>query len=113
MQKLFYQLYGPFFNIAVLEIQPDGVAVVIEEFTESDGRIRIRAEIYCEKESHKAILIGKGGEMLKKIGSFAREDMEKFFDSPVYLDLWVKVKENWRESDFLLNDFGFKKEDGD
>lgn len=92
---------------------PHGVAVVIEEFTESDGRIRIRAEIYCEKESHKAILIGKGGEMLKKIGSFAREDMEKFFDSPVYLDLWVKVKENWRESDFLLNDFGFKKEDGD
>lgn len=92
---------------------PHGTAVVIEEFTETGGRIRIRAEIYCERESHKRILIGKNGEMLKKIGSYAREDMEKFFGSPVYLDLWVKVKENWRENDFLLGDFGYKKEDGD
>ncbi len=92
---------------------PHGTAVVIEEFTEGGGKIRIRAEIYCDRESHKRILIGKGGEMLKKIGSYAREDMERFFDSPVYLDLWVKVKENWRESDFLLDNFGFKKEGGD
>lgn len=91
---------------------PHGTAVVVEEFAESGGRLRIRAEIYCERESHKRILIGKGGEMLKKIGTYAREDMEKFFDCPVYLDLWVKVKENWRENDFLLNDFGFKKENG-
>ncbi len=90
---------------------PHGTAVTIEEFKD-DGRIlRIRAEIYCERESHKRIIIGKGGEMLKKISTYAREDMEKFFGTKVFLDVWVKVKENWRESDYLINDFGFKKSD--
>lgn len=90
---------------------PHGTAVVIEAFEEHPDLIKIRAEIYCEREAHKQIIIGKGGEMLKKIGSYAREDMEKFFGIKVFLDLWVKVKENWRESDFRIRDFGFKKDD--
>jgi len=90
---------------------PHGTAVVIEEFTEDDRMIRIRAEIYCEKQSHKGIIVGKNGETLKKIGSYAREDMETFFDTKVYLNLWVKVKEKWRDDTFSLNNFGFKPED--
>lgn len=90
---------------------PHGTAVSIEEFKEEGNLLRIRAEIYCERESHKRIIIGKNGEMLKKISSYAREDMEKFFGTKVFLDVWVKVKENWRESDFLINDLGFKKKD--
>ena len=86
---------------------PHGSAVVIEEFKEDDDLISIRAEIFCEKESHKGIIVGKGGEMLKRIGTYAREDMEEFFGMKVYLNLWVKVKENWRDSDFNLNNFGF------
>ncbi len=86
---------------------PHGSAVVIEEFKEDDDLLSIRAEIYCEKESHKGIIVGKGGEMLKRIGSYAREDLEEFFGMKVYLNLWVKVKENWRDSDFNLNNFGF------
>ena len=86
---------------------PHGSAVVIEEFKESDELISIRAEIFCEKDSHKGIIVGKGGEMLKRIGTYAREDLEKFFGVKVYLNLWVKVKENWRDSDFNLNNFGF------
>ncbi len=89
---------------------PHGTAVVIEEFTE-DTMIRIRAEIYCEKQSHKGIIVGKNGETLKKIGSYAREDMEAFFGEKVYLNLWVKVKEKWRDDAFSLNNFGFKPED--
>ncbi len=89
---------------------PHGTAVVIEEFTE-DTMIRIRAEIYCEKQSHKGIIVGKNGETLKKIGSYAREDMEAFFGEKVYLNLWVKVKEKWRDDTFSLNNFGFKPED--
>lgn len=90
---------------------PHGTAVVIEEFTEDDRMIRIRAEIYCEKQSHKGIIVGKNGETLKKIGSYAREDMEAFFGEKVYLNLWVKVKEKWRDDTFSLNNFGFKPED--
>ena len=86
---------------------PHGTAVVIEEFKDEESIIRIRAEIFCEKESHKGIILGKGGSMLKKIGTFAREDMESFFGVKVYLNLWVKVKENWRDNDFNLNNFGF------
>ncbi len=89
---------------------PHGCAVVIEEFTEQRGVLRIRAEIFCERESHKRIIIGKKGEMLKKIGSYAREDLEKFFGVQVFLDLWVKVKENWRESEINIANFGFKSE---
>ena len=92
---------------------PHGTAVVIEEFKEKKDLISIRAEIFCEREAHKRILIGKNGEMLKKIGSYAREDLEKFFGIQVYLNLWVKVKENWRDSDFLVANFGYDKKDLD
>ena len=86
---------------------PHGSAVVIEEFKDEDTLISIRAEIYCEKESHKGIIVGKGGEMLKRIGTYAREDLEAFFGTKVFLNLWVKVKENWRDNEFNLNNFGF------
>lgn len=88
---------------------PHGVAVVIEEYREEDGLVRIRAEIYCEKASHKGILVGKNGETLKRIGSYARDDLEKLLDCKVYLNLWVKVKENWRDSDFLVRNFGYSE----
>ena len=90
---------------------PHGTAVVIEEFADSGKLLKIRAEIFCEKATHKGIIIGKNGATLKLIGSRAREDMEKFFDTKVFLDLWVKVKENWRNSDVLLNNFGFNNND--
>ncbi len=92
---------------------PHGTAVVIEGFKDIRGHLLdIRAEIYCEKESHKRIIIGKNGSMLKKIGSYAREDMENFFGVKVNINLWVKVKENWRDSDVLISNFGFNnKED--
>ena len=88
---------------------PHGTAVVIEEFKEKKDLISIRAEIFCEREAHKRILIGKNGEMLKKIGSYAREDLEKFFGIQVYLNLWVKVKENWRDSNAQLRNFGYEE----
>ena len=90
---------------------PHGTAVVIEDFEEDERIIKIRAEIYCEKQSHKGIIVGKGGETLKKIATFAREDMEAFFGMKVYLNLWVKVKEKWRDDALSLNNFGFKPED--
>ncbi len=86
---------------------PHGAAVVIEEFKETDKLISIRAEIFCERESHKGIIVGKGGQTLKRIGSQAREDLESFFGMKVYLNLWVKVKEKWRDSDFNLHNFGY------
>lgn len=89
---------------------PHGIAVVIEEFDEQPNIINIRAELYCEKEAHKKIIIGKNGETLKKVGSFAREDLEAFFDKKIYLDLWVKVKENWRDSLMNLNRLGFRED---
>ena len=89
---------------------PHGVAVSVESFTEKKGLLSVRAEIYCERESHKRIIIGKNGAMLKKIGSYAREDAEALFDTKVFLDLWVKVKENWRDRPSFLSDFGFKDE---
>ena len=90
---------------------PHGVAVVIEEWKETPKLLSIRAEIFCEKASHKPIIIGKGGATLKKVGEMAREDLEAFFGMKVYLDLWVKVKENWRESDFAVSNLGFKREE--
>ena len=90
---------------------PHGTAVVIEDFKEDGKLLRIRAEIFCERESHKRIIIGNHGEMIKKISTFAREDMEAFFGTKVFLDLWVKVKENWRDSDFIINSFGFRPDD--
>lgn len=90
---------------------PHGTAVTVEDFKESDKRLDIRAEIYCEKAGHKRIIIGKGGSMLKKIGSYAREDLEAFFGVHVNLDLWVKVKENWRDNDSLIASFGLSNKD--
>ena len=89
---------------------PHGTAVVIEEFKETNSMIRIRAEIFCEKASHKGIIIGKNGASLKRIGTYAREDMERFFGVPVFIDLWVKVKENWRDSVAAAKNFGFREE---
>ena len=90
---------------------PHGTAVTIEEWREEGRLISIRAEIYCEKASHKGIIIGKGGSLIKKIGSYARQDIEKMLDSKVFLDLYVRVKENWRDSGFNISDFGFKDEE--
>lgn len=90
---------------------PHGTAVVIEEFKDEKTLLSVRAEIFCEKQSHKGIIIGKRGETLKKIGSYAREDLEAFFGIKVYLDLWVKVKENWRDSLFNLANFGYNEKD--
>ena len=87
---------------------PHGTAVEITRFSERDsGVIDIDATIYCEKASHKGIIIGKQGAMLKKISSQARTDCERFMGTKVYLTTWVKVKENWRDSDFLVRNFGY------
>lgn len=97
--------------LRVLEDEiPHGTAVVIEDFSENSKMIKIRAEIFCERQSHKGIIIGKNGATLKQIGSYAREDMERFFDSKVFLDLWVKVKENWRDSTSTISNFGYHNE---
>lgn len=89
---------------------PHGVAVVIEEYKDEGNIIKVRAEIFCEKEAHKSILIGKNGAMLKKIGTYAREDAEKMLGTHLHLDLWVKEKENWRDRRTLLADFGYNNE---
>ena len=89
---------------------PHGTAVEITKFSERDNEIiDIDATIYCEKASHKGIIIGKNGEMLKKISSMARQDCERFMGTKVYLTTWVKVKENWRDSDFLVRNFGYRE----
>ena len=89
---------------------PHGTAVEITKFSERDsGIIDIDATIYCEKASHKGIIIGKQGAMLKKISTMARNDCEKFMGTKVYLTTWVKVKENWRDSDFLVRNFGYSE----
>ena len=89
---------------------PHGTAVEITKFSERDsGIIDIDATIYCEKASHKGIIIGKSGAMLKKISTMARADCEKFMGTKVYLTTWVKVKENWRDSDFLVRNFGYSE----
>lgn len=89
---------------------PHGVAVTVEEFVEEETVVRIRAEIFCEKASHKGILVGKNGETLKRIGSYAREDLERLLDKQVYLNLWVKVKENWRDSQRGILSFGYTED---
>ena len=89
---------------------PHGTAVEITKFSERDnGIIDIDATIYCEKPSHKGIIIGKSGEMMKRISSMARSDCEHFMGTKVYLTTWVKVKENWRDSDFLVRNFGYRE----
>jgi len=87
---------------------PHGTAVEITRFSERDsGVIDLDATIYCEKQSHKGIIIGKQGAMLKKISTDARKDCERFMGTKVFLTTWVKVKENWRDSDFLIRNFGY------
>ena len=90
---------------------PHGTAVTIEEWKEEGNLVSIRAEIYCEKASHKGIIIGKKGAMLQKIGGEARADIESLLGMHVNLQLWVKVKKDWRDSDFLLKNFGYNPKD--
>ncbi len=88
---------------------PHGVAVEIEKMHKRDnGTYEILAAIYCERQNHKAIIIGKKGEKLKDIGSRARQDIERFLGSKVYLELWVKVKEDWRNKEAFMNTIGFE-----
>ncbi len=90
---------------------PHGTAVAVTKFSEREnGIIDMDVTIYCEKDSHKGIIIGKHGAMLKKIGAMAREDIEAFMGTKVFLQTWVKVKENWRDSNALLRNFGFTEE---
>lgn len=90
---------------------PHGVAAVTERMKERDGILDIDVTLYCERDNHKGILIGKGGSMLKKIGSKAREDLERFFACQVNLQLWVKVKEDWRQRPETLQSLGFSEKD--
>ncbi|MGE4548320.1 MAG: GTPase Era [Intestinibacillus sp.] len=90
---------------------PHGVAVGIEQLERrSDGLVSIHATIYCEKNSHKGIIIGKNGAMLKKVGELARQDIERQLDAKVFLDLWVKVKEDWRNNEYQMRNFGYEDE---
>lgn len=92
---------------------PHGIAVEIITMKKrkNNNLIDIHANIYCEKDSHKRIIIGKNGEMLKKISTYAREDIERLLGSKIFLQTWVKVKKNWRDNDFLLKNFGYKNYD--
>ena len=89
---------------------PHGVAVEIMQYSEEPDLVRIIANIYCEKASHKGIIIGKNGEMLKKIGAAARTEIEKMTEKKVYVELWVKVKDDWRNNNFLMKEFGYFEE---
>ena len=90
---------------------PHGTAVEITRFAERDDEVvEVDATIYCEKSSHKGIIIGKGGAMLKKVSSLARKDMEKFMGTKIFLQTWVKVKENWRDNPSAIHNFGYKGE---
>ena len=90
---------------------PHGIAVTIEQMKFRKKIVDIEATIVCEKDSHKGIIIGKQGSMLKKIGSLARSDIEKLVEKQVNLKLWVRVKKDWRDSDFLLKNFGYNPGD--
>jgi GTP-binding protein Era len=90
---------------------PHGVAVTIEKMKYSKKIVDIDATIICERDSHKGIIIGKGGAMLKKIGSAARFEIEDLLEQHVNLQLWVKVKKDWRDSDFLIKNFGYDPKD--
>lgn len=89
---------------------PHGTAVVIEEFKDEKTLLSVRAEIFCERESHKRIIIGKNGEMLKRISSHARQDIERFMGAKVYMQTWVKVKENWRDNVNFIRDVGYRED---
>lgn len=90
---------------------PHGIAVYIDKMKTRKNIVDIEATIVCERDSHKGIIIGKQGAMLKKIGSTARYEIERLLDSKVNLQLWVKVKKDWRDSDFLIKNFGYQDED--
>ncbi len=90
---------------------PHGIAVAIDSMQFSKKMAEIEATIVCERDTHKGIIIGKGGQMLKKIGSQARMDIERMLNMKVNLKLWVKVKKDWRDSDFMLKNFGFQSKD--
>ena len=92
---------------------PHGSAVFVERMKErpDSNIIDIDATIYCERDTHKGIIIGKGGSMLKKIGTYARQDMEKFFDCKINLQIWVKVKEDWRNREGILRSLGYDQSD--
>ena len=92
---------------------PHGIAVSIEQMKFRKDICDIDATIVCERDSHKGIIIGKGGQMLKKIGSKARPEIEDMLEMQVNLQLWVKVKKDWRDSDFLLKNFGYNPKDTD
>ncbi len=89
---------------------PHGIAIEVTKMAEDKNKVSLDITIYCEKQSHKGIIIGKGGELLKTVGTKARYDMEKLLDKKIVLNLWVKVKEGWRDSTMLLKNFGFEKE---
>ncbi len=89
---------------------PHGIAIEITKMQEKPDITNIYATIYCEKATHKGIIIGKNGEMLKKIGTLSRKDIEQMLDKKVYLELWVKVKTDWRNNDFLIKNFGYNAE---
>lgn len=90
---------------------PHGTAVAVERMKErDDGLVEINATIFCEKKSHKGIIIGKGGSMLKKIGAQARVDIQELLGAKVYLQLWVKVKEDWRNNQYQMRNFGYEDE---
>lgn len=90
---------------------PHGVAVSIESMKYKKNIVDIEATIFCERDSHKGIIIGKNGAMLKKIGSMARRDIEELLEKQANLQLWVKVKKDWRDSDFVLKNFGYQEKD--
>lgn len=93
---------------------PHGTAVVIEKMkTRDNGIVDIDATIFCERDTHKRIIIGKNGSMLKKISTFARQDIEKFFDCKVFLQTWIKVKEDWRNRAQILQNFGYDEKNFD
>lgn len=91
---------------------PHGIAVTIEKMQERpNGIMDVEASIICEKESHKGIVIGKGGAMLKKIGSEARREIEQMMDTKVNLQLWVKVRREWRDSELYMKNYGYNVKD--
>ena len=90
---------------------PHGIAVSVESMQEADKICHIDAAIVCEKDSHKGIIIGKGGQMLKKIGSEARREIEEMLEMQVNLKIFVKVRKDWRDSEHLLRNFGYNQKD--
>lgn len=90
---------------------PHGIGVKVDKMEKDGNILNIYATIYCEKQSHKAIIIGKHGDMLKNIGQRARQELEKILDTKIYMELWVKVKENWKDSVGLLTELGFNSDE--